>query len=933
MKKLLMAMVLMPLMAMAATEKVGDITWSYSISGGEATVEGADPCTGAITIPSTLGGCPVTSIGEGAFYGCRGLTSVTIPLGVMGIGNDAFFSCEELSSVSIPQSVTSIGVVAFYDTKLVHDHVDGLLVMNGCLIGCKGTVSGKVAIPDGVRLIADGAFSEWFYSPGPFGSVSGITSITIPPSVTSIGEIAFADCGALESFTVAPENAVFSSQDGVLYNKTKLELVCFPKRKTGAVSILPGVKSIGVGALVGCEGLTSLSIPSSVTSIGEYAFENCGSLKSFTVAPENTAFSSQDGILFNKAKTKVICCPGGKTGVVSIPSGVKSIGSFAFACCAGLTSVTIPSGVTSIGARAFILCEGLTSMTIPSGVTRIENSTFSSCSKLKSVTIPFGVTSIGDGAFSNCSGLTSVTIPSSVTSIGAMAFVGCDGLTTIYASPGDTERMRNLLSASGLSVGDVEFVESATTYMVSFNANGGSCSTSSRQYQSGTTLGTLPTATRAGYEFLGWFTAAGGGTQVTAETVVTADVTFYAHWKRIGSTADEEVIAGEKVTIETGLVGYKASGLPKGLSYNAKTGKITGTTKSVTAGAVEVVFTKAGKEDVKMTFEVRAEDVSVGCAALATGSFQSGVMGAAGGIPIETFCETGVKSVSVTKLPSGMKYDSKNRLITGAPNKAGNYEVVLTVTTTSGAKETVKIPVSVTAMPVMAVGKFDGFVSVGEDNLGTFTLTTTDAGKLTAKAITAAGTVSFSGTCWDAVENGVYRATLTTKKGEKLTLMLDSTAAWDADQLSGEFTTAAIAETKKTAAVPPRIYSVSAQKNAFGKTWYFAATGDETTGWKLAYTEDTKGAALTVTLKADGSTSIAGKLPNGTDTKGKAVTIKVSASGSANVGGLKESAILADFAPVLTVNKVKTVLAITTNLWFDRKNEVGRSVGAARFVK
>ena len=163
--------------------------------------------------------------------------------------------------------------------------------------------------------------------------------------------------------------------------------------------------------------------------------------------------------------------------------------------------------------------------------------------------------------------------------------------------------------------------------------------------------------------------------------------------------------------------------------------------------------------------------------------------------------------------------------------------------------------------------------------------------------------------------------------------MLDSTAAWDANQLSGEFTTAAIAETKKTAAVPSRTYVVSAQRNAFGKTWYFTATGDETTGWKLAYTEDTKGAALTVTLKADGSISIAGKLPNGTDTKGKAVTIKVSASGYANVGGMRDGAIMADFAPIVTVNKEKTALAITTNLWFDRSNDHAEGVGRAKFVK
>lgn len=454
------------------------------------------------------------------------------------------------------------------------------------------------------------------------------------------------------------------------------------------------------------------------------------------------------------------------------------------------------------------------------------------------------------------------------------------------------------------------------------------------QCECGSLIGELPTATREGYEFLGWFTAAVGGTQVTSATVVTKDVTFYAHWKRVSSGADEEIVAGEKVTIETGFIGYKAGGLPSGLKYDAKSGKITGAAKSATAlEGVVVKFTKKNAADEEITIAVRAEDVSVGCEGLSSGPLPAGVVGASAGIDLQIYSEGGTKSVSVSKLPAGMKYDSKKGVITGAPSKAGNYEVALTVTTKFGTKETVKIPVSVAAMPVVAVGTFSGFVSVGEDNFGTFTLTTTDAGKLTAKVVTAAGPVSFSGTCWDAVEEGVYRATLTTKKGEKLTLTLDSTAAWDENQLSGEFTTATIAETKKTAAVPSRTYAVSAQKNAFGKTWYFAAVGDETTGWTLDYAATAKAAALTVTLKADGTTAIAGNLPGLPDKKGKATSFKVSASGSANVGPMREGAIAADFASVLTVNKVKTVLAISTNLWFDRKNDHGTCVGEARFVK
>ena len=157
--------------------------------------------------------------------------------------------------------------------------------------------------------------------------------------------------------------------------------------------------AIGYCAFWGCSGLTSVTIPSSVTEIGPFAFSDCRSLTS-----------------------------------VTIPSSITKIGDNAFSGCSGLTSVTIPSSVTEIGFSAFAYCRGLTSVTIPSSVTKIGDNTFSGCSGLTSVTIPSSVTEIGSSAFSGCSGLTSVTIPSSVTKIGDNAFSGCSGLTSVYVS-------------------------------------------------------------------------------------------------------------------------------------------------------------------------------------------------------------------------------------------------------------------------------------------------------------------------------------------------------------------------------------------------------------------------------------------------------------------------------------------------------------------
>ena len=147
---------------------------------------------------------------------------------------------------------------------------------------------------------------------------------------------------------------------------------------------------LGDYAFYGCSGLTSLTLPSGVTSIGYRAFEGCSGLTSLT-----------------------------------IPSGVTEIGGCTFYGCSGLTSLTIPSSVTSIGGCTFYGCSGLTSLTIPSGVTEIGNYAFSGCSGLTSLTIPSSVTSIGSCAFEGCSGLTSLTIPSSVTEIGDYAFTNC----------------------------------------------------------------------------------------------------------------------------------------------------------------------------------------------------------------------------------------------------------------------------------------------------------------------------------------------------------------------------------------------------------------------------------------------------------------------------------------------------------------------------
>ena len=230
----------------------------YDISETTATVTyGDNEYSGDIVIPESItyngSKYSVTSIGDWAFYGCSGLTSVTIPNSVTSIGEYTFFGCSGLTSVTIPNSVTSIGDYAFYDC-------------------CSLT---SITIPNSVTSIGDGAFS----------GCSGLTSITIPNSVTSIGELAFDECSGLTSITIP--NSVTSIGDYVLNCCDGIKntiivndmFVYLPKTYTGHYSIPENITKIIGGAFSECSGLTSVTIPNSVTSIGDWAFDSCDNLK------------------------------------------------------------------------------------------------------------------------------------------------------------------------------------------------------------------------------------------------------------------------------------------------------------------------------------------------------------------------------------------------------------------------------------------------------------------------------------------------------------------------------------------------------------------------------------------------------------------------------------------------------------------------------
>ena len=431
----------------ASAETYGDFEYDF-LDDGTIEITKYTGDGGNVVIPSTINGKRVTRIGDNAFFWREGLTGVTIPNSITSIGSWAFNRCTNLTNITIPESVTSIDSYAFEEcSSLVSLTVDSknqyYLSENGVLFDKDksellsypiGNSRKEYKIPESVVRIDDTAFQGCTnltnitipnnlqgIGSSAFYECSNLASITIPASVTGIGDLAFYGCTGIASITVDSKNEYYSSENGVIFNKDKSELILYPATNSRKEYNIPSsVTCIDRYAFYGCTSLANVTVPGSVIWIRDCAFYKCSNLESVKI---------DNGVKILDSGAFEDCT---KLTSVMIPSSITEIKASTFYGCTSLTNITIPDSVTSIGDCAFYECSSLTNITIPDSVTSIGSSAFERCSSLASITIPNSITTIEHTTFYECTNLRSITIPNSVTTIEYNTFDNCTNLKNVY---------------------------------------------------------------------------------------------------------------------------------------------------------------------------------------------------------------------------------------------------------------------------------------------------------------------------------------------------------------------------------------------------------------------------------------------------------------------------------------------------------------------
>ena len=458
---------------------------------------------GDLVIPDEINGIPVTRIGQGAFAGNPGLASVTFGYWspVRSIGDSAFRKCTNLQSVSLPGGLCHIGSLAFnrcheelFDTVTI----PGVKLLNGWVVESDESLSGFLNLADTYGL-ADGAFN----------GRSGLTGVTLPEVMEALGDYTFGGCSGLVSLTIP---------SGVKRIGNRAFSGC--EKLSGTLSLPSGLQFIRDWAFSECKGLICVTIPDSVINIASSAFSGCESMRSFVVGSENEQYKSVSGLLLSKDGEMLVA---GVNGDVTLPDSVTWIADYAFAGRTGLRSVAIPECTTYIGMYAFCDCRSLPSVTIPENLLSIQMYAFSQCTSLREIHFKGNSPDIGEFAF-DCT--------------------SCE----VYVKRGSTGWG---VEIPGIWKDRLIFYEDAPaiTITVTYDANGGDVTPEPVSIESGSAIGSLPTTTRDGYTFIGWWTSAdGSGTQISSSTIVNETVTYYARW-------EEDIQFAYTVTYDPGMYG------------------------------------------------------------------------------------------------------------------------------------------------------------------------------------------------------------------------------------------------------------------------------------------------------------------------------------------------------------------------------------------
>lgn len=361
------------------------------------------PYEGDLTIPSsvTYGSVTytVTAAKPGTFRESSKLVSVSLPATLTDLGEAPFASCSRLEAITVAEENPAYTVI------------DGLLYdkTGSTLLACPGAREDKVTIASSATTIGASAFH----------GCSKVTSVDIPTSVTSIGEEAFRGCKKLSAITLPGTLTTIS--DRTFYNCQALHTLTLPETITSigenafyqcislnrltlpaslrvigdyafslcsglsSVTLPQGLQEIGFRAFENCIRITSITIPSSVNTIATMAFCGCSNLNSINVAGDNKAYSSQDGVLFNKSKTTLLCCPSAKSSSYVVPSTVNTIGEYGFYACKSLTSITLPHSLTILRPYSFRLCTNLKTIALPPTVSQVGKNVFNGCNALQSI--------------------------------------------------------------------------------------------------------------------------------------------------------------------------------------------------------------------------------------------------------------------------------------------------------------------------------------------------------------------------------------------------------------------------------------------------------------------------------------------------------------------------------------------------------------------